>query len=311
MICCFPDPLPDELFYSVCARFHSTMKYRAATHTSMELFGSAAARAAIDLPQRLAHLLSLLPPGHRYTVDSLIEENSLLPFYGAFLPTARVLRLRKVMEGGGHGGISSRSSIRRLEYFQSCSFCVAEDRKRYGRTYWHRIHQAPGVIVCHVHNVPLERRYVELRSKSSRLKFVDAEMELDRNPIQRIRLTARGHKPALQIARDVAWLLSKRNLSCDTKVLHAQYRRLLIEAGFATCKTVRVLNVVEAFTEYYGRSLLGTLHCQVEGYCNWLTELFLQSRSLHNPLHHLLVMQFLGRSLQQFFAVTSQDPLHG
>lgn len=161
MIGFFPDPYPDELFYSICARYSRRVGYQSQTYTTYDLFG-ARILVAIALPSNLNHLSSVLPPGHRYTVDQLIDEHTMLPFHAHFLPPERVVKVRESMaedSGGKHthslaGGLSRGNS--RRETFRYCPACVTEDRRRYGETYWHRAHQAPRVIVCPHHAVWLE-----------------------------------------------------------------------------------------------------------------------------------------------------------
>lgn len=61
MIGCFPDPYPDELLYSVCARFHERVQYPNKKSTIRELFGSITATAVVDLPSNLGNLVAALP----------------------------------------------------------------------------------------------------------------------------------------------------------------------------------------------------------------------------------------------------------
>ena len=56
MIGHFPAPLPDELLYSVCARYSERVKYRNKEAVMAELFGRRGAAASIDLPSHLAFL---------------------------------------------------------------------------------------------------------------------------------------------------------------------------------------------------------------------------------------------------------------
>ncbi|MBR1752184.1 MAG: TniQ family protein [Ruminococcus sp.] len=41
---------------------------------------------------------------------------------------------------------------RRLRY---CPVCAADDREKYGETYWHRVHQIPEISVCAKHRCRL------------------------------------------------------------------------------------------------------------------------------------------------------------
>src|SRR5262249_32669730 len=97
MIGFFPEPYPDELCYSLCARYCRRAGYRGRISTVRDLFGSGSFRAVVDMPSRPDSLIASLPPGHGYTVDRFIDEHTLLPFYAAFFPPKRVARVRAEM----------------------------------------------------------------------------------------------------------------------------------------------------------------------------------------------------------------------
>lgn len=90
MISFFPDPYPDELLYSVCARFADRVQYPGESSVVWQLFGTRNGAAVVDLPSRLGHLVATLPPEHNYTVDQLIDDHTLLPFYSPFCPPSRI-----------------------------------------------------------------------------------------------------------------------------------------------------------------------------------------------------------------------------
>ncbi|MEM1309824.1 MAG: TniQ family protein, partial [Cyanobacteria bacterium P01_H01_bin.153] len=99
MITCFPHLYPDELFYSACARYVDRVQYSTDKAVIEELFGSRTATATISFPSHLTHLIANLPPGHRHTVDRLIDHHSLLPFFSPFLQPEKVDRIREDMQG--------------------------------------------------------------------------------------------------------------------------------------------------------------------------------------------------------------------
>jgi hypothetical protein len=99
MIGFFPDLYPDELLYSVCARFCNWTQYPDKKSVVRELFGTPNALAVIDLPTHLGSFMAALPPGNRYSAERLIDDHTLLPFYSPFHPTERIERLREDMQG--------------------------------------------------------------------------------------------------------------------------------------------------------------------------------------------------------------------
>lgn len=90
MIGWFPAPYPDELLYSICARYKEQVAYPSHYPANEDLFGHVRIYAGIALPANLALLVSALPSGHHLTADRLMDNHTLLPFYSYFLPADRV-----------------------------------------------------------------------------------------------------------------------------------------------------------------------------------------------------------------------------
>lgn len=88
MITVFPDPYPDELLYSVCARYQERMMWGNQKTTLEDLFGSNTVVAVVDLPGHVDALISHLPAGHRYSSDEIIDRHTLLPYFLHFLRQA-------------------------------------------------------------------------------------------------------------------------------------------------------------------------------------------------------------------------------
>jgi TniQ len=143
----FTDPYPDELLYSACARFSDRARYPNAARAVKRLFGRWGGAAVVDLPARIDHLLSALPLNHNYTVDRLINQNTLAPFYAPFLPPEQAHLLKKDMkERQGFNRTKGRigattSEIKTPVWLRFCPVCACEDRERFGESYWHRVHQ--------------------------------------------------------------------------------------------------------------------------------------------------------------------------
>jgi hypothetical protein len=57
LIRCFPDPYPDEILYSICARYGDRVKYPGQCSILRELFGVRHANMSLDFPCRLGYFL--------------------------------------------------------------------------------------------------------------------------------------------------------------------------------------------------------------------------------------------------------------
>jgi len=131
MIRCFPDPHPDELLYSICARYSEKMHYPSEETIILELFGKRRIKPVIDLPSHLDKLVGSLPDG--YTSDYFIDNHTLLPYYGAFLPPERLSKLRSDMRGDRGPSIHMRagvvgSLVPLPEWLRFCPLCVTEHK---------------------------------------------------------------------------------------------------------------------------------------------------------------------------------------
>jgi Tn7-like transposition protein D/TniQ len=315
MIGFFPEPYPDELCYSLFARYRQRAGYRGRISTVRDLFGLRRFRVAVDLPSRLDHLIASLPPGHCYTTDRFIDEHTMLPFYGAFLSPERVALIRTEMgQPSGRTRARSCASVQfyamRLEYLQYCLMCVEEDRKRWGEAYWHRIHQASGVKVCPSHDVGLEPSVINATYRFDREEFATLEGSLPpaqiRTP-QRLDQSDRRGEVHLAIARDAWWLLNQRGLCSTPAALRRRYLNLLYDRGLATSADRIRLRVLRGeFASHYGRDFLQSLGCDL-GHEHFFNDLMsAEGRHARHPIDHLLFIHFLRCSAREFFLLPTE-----
>jgi hypothetical protein len=309
MMTCWPEPYPDEIVYSIIARMQHRKRYPHQRILVQEVFGTDNVAAVVDLPSHLDMLVSRLPPGVPYGADQLIDYHTLLPFYQAFLPAHRVQRLRADMRGTNGQGIHTRlglmaSRVPMLQWLKYCSYCVAADREHRGECYWHREHQLDGVHLCPTHAIPLEKSTVSIRSNRTRYEFVCAEEAI---PMQHVNQMPsypdEVHEALLAIARDAAWLLHN---SVDTtlETIQQRYLLLLAEHDLATMSgSVRATKLLQDFTDHYPSELLSLLHCEldIQSGDTWLLRLVRKPDSAQHPVQHMLLIHFLGHTVESFF----------
>jgi hypothetical protein len=61
-------------------------------------------------------------------------------------------------------------------FFRYCASCVECDRQSLqAETYWHRLHQIPGIEVCGIHRERLRNSNLEFRQPRNRFEYVSAE----------------------------------------------------------------------------------------------------------------------------------------
>jgi DNA-binding protein Fis len=165
----FPTPYPDELLYSVFARYHLRSGNTSPKITIEELFEKRTVRSVWDLPANLNILLSQL--GSYWHADQLILNHTMYPYYAAFLLPKQAKQVKQSMLDCKGSTIHTRiglaaSNLKAKTNLWVCSDCINEDMDNYGETYWRRVHQAPGVFICPKHETLLEETIVSVKAQN-------------------------------------------------------------------------------------------------------------------------------------------------
>lgn len=310
MVSFFPTAYPDELLYSVLARYHVRSGNISPKATLRELFGSTTVTATVDLPSHLNALVQNLPPLSKHTVESLIQKHTLYPFYAPFLfPDKAELVYRSMLEHSW-GDIHTRagimaSSVRTPNRLRFCPACFREEQEKYGEAYWHRLHQLPGVFVCPAHLTLLQDSSVAIHARNKH-EFVAASEDCCLPKLRRVTYQSNTFKQLVGLAQDVEWLLNNAVTAEDNASLLGRYKSLLIGGRLATT-TGRVMQaeLIRCFSSFFGSEFLKLLDSDVsyESESNWLSNIVRKHRKTFHPLRHLLLMRFLGHPVTSFFAL--------
>jgi hypothetical protein len=305
----FPDPYPDEILYSVWARFSDNVRYPLKNDVFQELFGYENASPVIDLPCHLGYFVDHLPTGHKYDVDYFIRNHTLLPFYASFLPLEKYKSIREQMISGSGEGIHAKIGtqgypISRPSWLRFCPLCLKGDKERFGECYWHRLHQVPGVEICLIHRIFLENSSFAVVGLLKERRFISAE-NVSWSVAPRMVTSSSLSQILSDIVKDVIYLLRTAFLFPNDHILYERYSFLLSQRNLLTRKgLVRNVEMMEAFEDYYPPSVLALLHCDVNkthGRNNWPIKLVTPSRGSGHPLWHILVIHFLHSTVEAFF----------
>lgn len=316
MIGYFPEPYPDELLYSLCARLQDRMNYPTSKRLVEELFGTPNTVSILDLPTHLGYFISILPPNHSYTVDSLINNHTLFPFYSFFLKPEQSTDIREKMQQNTAGGIYPRSSLMASpvllpQRIRFCSKCAEIDKEKWGEFYWHRLHQLPGVEVCHVHCCWLEQSDVLVLGRERRHEFMSAEKSIKLVPERQLSLVNSCHQELINIARDANWLL-ENHLSIGLDSIRKKYLVSFYQNQLSAYSTTQInlVKLVKSFKEYHTSELLELLKCSLTNKSednNWLTRLVQRMTEIgKSPILHLLLIHCLGLNIESFMALPTQ-----
>lgn len=311
MIIHFPTPYPDELLYSVFARYHIRSGNFFLKHTMEDLFGKRTATATAMLPSGIRLLVERLPENTTLNEQEIIEKHTMFPFYTAFLPGERAKKIYESMLCDSGGNIFMQSGlmasiIPQNKHFKYCPVCFKEDLKQYGELYWHRIHQLPGNLMCEKHGVWLEDSAVQIIQDNKHVYSVPSIRNCDLSKIRPV--NDQQNKMFKRFLKDIEYLLVKSpDMYLSYEHFTSFYRKHLIEKGYASINGyVNQKKLHEDFIEYYSDDFLKNLHCIIpyNNYSSWLSNITRKHRKSFHPYHHILLLNFLQLDVQEVFQDT-------
>lgn len=307
-----PPPQPDELLYSILARYRARSASMSPKAMLRILFGSSTASAVLDLPCNIGAFCHVLPYGAPFDEDYFIWHHTLFPLYQPFVSEEQASLTYGEMLGKDGRSIAARlgvmaSSIRTNVFIKFCPACFHEEIYRYGEAYWHRLHQIAGVLVCPTHQALLQDSGVKVH-EFNKHEFHPAS-PLVCNPLsQQENMSNQTFCDLLDLASDVEWLLNNRLPQRDLAWYREAYIRLLISAGLATQNgRVDQRSMHEEILKRYSYEFLQLVQSPVsyDDKTNWLMSLVRKPRHATHPIRHLLFMRFLGQSISSFHSMNS------
>ncbi|HUW65272.1 MAG TPA: TnsD family Tn7-like transposition protein [Spirochaetia bacterium] len=303
MITVFPDPYPEELMYSVVARYQERLMETNRKAALLDLFGTANALAVVNLPSHLGALVANLPRGSYYSSEILIKRHTLLPYFAPFLERDQLASVMWDMIGergpavAGRAGLMA-STVREPSTLQFCPRCADTDRAKYGEAFWHRVHQLPGVGFCPHHSgTTVLGSSVSKHNATTRHGFVTLEAVLGDGGCA-FEEMAGQYRPVLEfVARESLWLLQNWTPAVGLVMIKERYTSALQLKDMALPSgRVRVRELVGGFIDALGRDLLPQLGCDLpaDSEHTWLQRMVRHPKGSQHPLKHLLLLYFLG-----------------
>ncbi|MDQ0049892.1 hypothetical protein J2T18_004214 [Paenibacillus polymyxa] len=293
----FPSPLPDELLYSIFARYHTYSGNISTKKTMRDLFTQPTVCAVTDLPSHL-HQLELRIPGQAISVDTILQKHTLLPYYRLYIPEERYQSVaQELLYGDGQSvhmkmGLPA-NGVKQPSFLRYCSLCALSDRNQHGAAYWHRSHQLPGVEVCPVHGCYLHFSSVTFSQRRNKHEFIALDSILGDDLL----IHKMGTEKEALISERSTTLLNKEFPSMDWYTVRALYQQRLIQMGLLTAKgNIRIRQLLPEFISFYDIHFLKKWGCTLDedsGY-TWLHKMLRRPRHSHHPLRHILLQLYLN-----------------
>lgn len=315
MLSFFPNPYPDELFYSIATRYHIRSGNRSFKQTLIELLEYYPNQSySLAIPNNLSHLIKRVPSTSTLNVERLIWEHTLYPFYKIFLTNSEAWSLSKCMRGKLSepihkvAKISQHSELKQTS-LKFCPDCVRQDIGSFGETYWHRMHQVPGIFICLRHNCLLIESRIPLITNNLQHEPANLENCVLSSP-------SKVYAPeTIQVLKELATnieLLMQFNINFQGLLwLRNQYQNHLVQENFISIKGEdRVRFEVKAFLRkilcYYKQDFWDIvrpgIYSKLEQYLAYCL-LGCDMTQTIDRVTHIILISFLSNSLQNFFNI--------
>ncbi|UQZ33638.1 hypothetical protein C2I18_08845 [Paenibacillus sp. PK3_47] len=311
----FPTTYDDELFYSVMARYHWISGNENPKISMLEMFGSTNICATKLFPTHLQHLCERLPRPNTYTPSEFIEDNTFLPYYAKFIPIERYEKLKDIMMYGNGTSVYmllgiTASEMKKAKVLKFCSSCVIDDEKIYGEAYWHRSHQADSISICFKHGCHLQLSNVETNQRHKHAMVTLSSYLTNDHYFQKSAVELLNSDHNQFIAEQSYYLLKSKVSSVGLERLRQYYIMKLKEKDLITkSERIRWIELISKFNQFYSESFLSSLNCKVivgDEY-TWFHKVLRSPRVTCHPLRHILILGFLGETVDSMFDYLSKN----
>lgn len=228
----------------------------------------------------------------RMDVRQLLYGHTVFPYVVAFMAPDEVRRLEKLFSGAEPQRVSVGSLLRpfskRFHRLYFCPECAQQDFKLYGESYWHRVHNLPGIQVCVLHETELRASDTEVTTQARLLGAPLPHQQkgrLDRR---------RPHLASLHLAK-----ASARTLDSNWEhhpQWQQQFRQMALTRGFVHPNAgVASEWLANSLRAWYGESFLSAMGAPVRGSLGSWPVLLTRIASCPemSPLRHILMDVFL------------------
>lgn len=308
MIPFFPMFYKDELIYSVISRYHLYSGNVSITQTTKDLFG----KKKYIIPDLTTDLELLFRNVRHFTVESInewISNHTLYNYYTNFNTDAVKVSIKEFMiKGNGENKLhyltgQVASTVKEPMYFKYCPKCWKEDIDKNGETYWRTYHQLPSVFVCLEHMSFLEESTEYFRQMDSYFAFTNINVCSSKEKMDVKKFSKVSFHFFISIARE-SYKITTKNYNFRVDNLSAIYRFILRDNGYIKVNgNINQIKLREDFIRYYGSEflkLMQSLPSGVDSEC-WLRAITRKQRKSFHPVRHLLLIHFLGESVDTIY----------
>lgn len=297
MISNFPIPYPDELIYSVIARYAVHNGILSPKYLTEELFNNRNLTPTYDLPSHLDRLASYLP--NQYDALILISQHTLLPIYPLFqtktMMSYAVQALRNEQYQSLHIKLGKNASrIKSVSLFRFCLHCWQEQMEQYGEVYWKRSWQITGYEYCTKHKQPLFMSSIPCNGIDRKFYFAHLNALKDSSQLAFNPQDSRHHIELAELIEELLAHTTSISIPDFSTISDAYFLILKDRDLLSSRKNIHYKKARQLVIDYWGESLLAYYQlADLDSENCWLKNILRKHRKAFSYLEHLIVLKAL------------------
>jgi len=301
----FPVAHDDELLVSVLARFVARQGLKDDKVALDLLFGT---RNIVPSPLLQSHIQALLSKiDHIWVIShkDVIQQHSILPFFQSFIEPARIKTVQHdlIYSDKSHVMTSigiNASNINWPRYYRYCPECLTEDHKYLAYSYWRRLFQLPGVLVCPKHCCYLQNSPFKLLP-DRRHGFCDASQLIPQEKIAL--LYVEPNDKLLKLTDIMQQLLNTNTPYVSPLQWTGFYQKCIADFDLAIKSRPDHVKIKRLVEHYWGSKFLEQNGLSLSLENNWLLSFFRKHRRHYSALHHIVCIMALLPTYSVFDAI--------
>ncbi|WP_186321498.1 TnsD family Tn7-like transposition protein [Bacillus sp. FJAT-22090] len=300
MIGYFPCPYKDETIYSIAARYANHTGALSKNAVLLELFDIQKPMLNEEYLSKIDILVSKINHfSNEYTLHYFLSKHSSSPLYTPFINN-KIHNTAVALEFHLKSKKKYKWDVPSKDYLYYCSKCVQQSIDRYGESYWNRVFQVPGVMVCSKH-----------------ARFLDiSQINIVKNPINKFILPIEdvnkleGNdntiiEQLIEIASNIEYFFNNEVKKFNFKQLYEKYFEFIKIAGIATPKSTLKSRLGELIISKFNEETLDILNSNPRNN-KWLSYLSIERIKHIHPVRHVLLMMTLSESVESFINTSPQ-----
>jgi transposase-like protein len=294
-------PYPDELLFSFVSRHFMFAPFKKSQFLEEILDGKC--NISLHYFQRIERLSKNLPHGIEFEVDTMLKNNTYLPLLKPFIDEVRYESAKEALLGVSYG-IQKKVMLDVENLFNKdkseikiCPICFIEDKKDFGESYIHRIHNYLGAKTCHLHGCYLDSISVYSDNASTFIDINDSSVYCEK-PIRYPEKDLSIHYENLN--EDVHLILNGAMNNISKEVIQQKFQEKCLLLGNYTSKLSISNPVIIGFKEYFSSEFLVSMESnfEIEDENIWIRKVLYQTKAIVNPIRVILLIRYLFGGVQ-------------